>query len=154
VVPLPPGGGSRRRVYPTKRVGESAVRAVKVAPPRVILSEAKPEGQIALQFGSREKVKRKSYRKPFVDPASRPPLGRVRLRKQLTGLFAPLRMTGKGMHRAGFTHRRAHVRGSPKGSLRAFGGSEQSDAPTVKLCFSLSFKIKIHFRLKQYNLLS
>ena len=50
------------------REWESAIHAVKVALPRVILSEAKPEGQIALQFGSREKVKRKSYRKPFVDP--------------------------------------------------------------------------------------
>ena len=60
---LPVVGGSRRR-----RVGENAVRVFRVALPRVILSEAKPEGQIALQFGSREKVKRKSYRKPFVDP--------------------------------------------------------------------------------------
>jgi len=49
-------------------VGESAGRVFRVASFRVILSEAKPEGQIALQFGSREKVKRKSYRKTFVDP--------------------------------------------------------------------------------------
>jgi len=59
---LPPLRGpppSRREALvglPTKRVGESAVRTVRVAPPRVILSEAKPEGQIALQFGSREIV--------------------------------------------------------------------------------------------------
>ena len=64
-------GGEARdpsRGLPTKRVGESAVRVFRVDLPRVILSEAKPEGQIAFQFGSREKVKRKSYRKPFVDP--------------------------------------------------------------------------------------
>ena len=36
--------------------GESAVRVFRVASFRVILSEAKPEGQIALQFGSRERV--------------------------------------------------------------------------------------------------
>ena len=44
---------------------------------------------------------------------------------------AVVRAPYKGTHRANFTRRRAHVRGSPKGSLRAFGGSEQSDAPTV-----------------------
>jgi len=59
---------------------------------------------------------------------------------------AVVRAPYKGMHRANFTHRRAHVRGSPKGSLRAFGGSEKSDAPTEKLeIFAIFLKLKFIF---------
>jgi len=62
-------GGSRRR-----RVGENAGRVGRYALPRVILSGAKPEGQIALQFGSRERVSQELSKilrrsRPSVDPA-------------------------------------------------------------------------------------
>ena len=94
-------GGEARdpsRGLPTTRVGESAVRVFRVDLPRVILSEAKPEGQIALQIGSREKVKRKSYRKSFADPDLRSPLRGSTSETSL--MFPSLRMTDKGGHRA------------------------------------------------------
>ena len=62
------------RGLPTTEGGGERGTSGQGLSPRVILSEAKPEGQIALQFGSREKVLQELSKiprrsRPSVDPA-------------------------------------------------------------------------------------